>query len=66
MHFHGRFEVDVRVTREFVGDCLRAGPPDTRLSFRRHGSDWVAVRLRSPQDLALARELCEEAVRRNQ
>jgi hypothetical protein len=64
-HFHGDQRLDVRLTRELIGQRKSEHAFDERVRTRGPSADWVAVRIAGAQDLPLALSLAEDAVRAN-
>jgi Luciferase len=64
-HFHGDERMDVRLTKELIRQRKTERSLDPRVRTRGPSAEWVAVSVTGAQDIALALELVEEAVRAN-
>jgi luciferase-like monooxygenase len=64
-HFHGDERMDVRLTRERIREMKSEGTLDPRVRTRGPSADWAAVRVAEEQDLSLAVQLVEDAIRAN-
>ena len=64
-HFHGDGRLDIRLTRQRIRELKGDGALDPRVRTRGPSADWATVPLEGPQDLSLALEMIDEAVRAN-
>jgi hypothetical protein len=62
-HFHGDERMDIRLTRELIRVRKQEGGFDERVRTRGPSADWVELFVRRVQDIPLALELVEDAVR---
>lgn len=65
-HFDSDGSLDVRLTRAEIRQRRTALGEDPRVVLRRSGSDWLAVRVDSADDLELALALVADAVTANE
>lgn len=65
VHFHGDERMDVRLTKEVIGERRREGSLDPRLRAGGRYAEWVAVTVKDGRDIARALEVVEDAVRAN-
>jgi hypothetical protein len=64
-HFHGDERLDVRLTRDVIGQRKVHRAFDDRVKTRGPSADWVAVRVVEARDVPLALALVGDAVRIN-
>lgn len=64
-HFHGDARLDVRLTKERIRELKGAGSLDPRVETRGPTAEWATLRLHGLDDVPIAVELIEEAVRAN-
>jgi luciferase-like monooxygenase len=62
-HFHGDHRLDVRLTREVIGQRKANAGFDARVRTRGPTADWVAVSVEEEKDIPLAIALVEAALR---
>jgi hypothetical protein len=64
-HFHGDERMDVRLTRERIRELKADSALDSRVLTRGPTADWATVRVAKAEDISLAVQLVEEAIRAN-
>ena len=64
-HFHADGRLDIRLTRDRIREMKREGSLSPRVRTRGPSAHWVALPMDDEGDLALARDLLDEAVRAN-
>ena len=64
-HFHGDGRMDVRLTRQVIGELKQKGTLDRRVQTRGPSADWAKVALDDEADLVLALELVDLALKAN-
>ncbi|MDE1821695.1 MAG: DUF5519 family protein [Euryarchaeota archaeon] len=64
-HFHGDSRMDVRLIRQRIKELKAEGNLDHRVKTRGPSADWATVPLNGPEDVALALEMVEDAMRAN-
>jgi hypothetical protein len=64
-HFHGDGRMDLRLTKERIRELRADGAIAPRVKVGGPSANWVAIRLASARDIALAMSLIDEAIRAN-
>lgn len=66
VHFQGRNQIDVRLTRGYQRKYSSLIRDDRRIAFRKNPSEWIQVRFGTSDDVNFAFKIVSLALKANQ